>query len=112
MTGPGMSEPYAETLLGKMNCRTGVAEFRLASVMASITRAVPATLICHIRSKSRTPERWGSITNARCTTDAGCTSRKSRYSSRVEASFPRSIATKRWVWAVAGGATSTPTTVY
>ncbi len=44
---------------------------RLASVMASITRAVPATLICHMRSTSSTPVRTGSSTNARWTTADG-----------------------------------------
>ena len=38
---------------------------RLTSVMASMTRAVPATSICHMRLTSRTPVRTGSSTNAR-----------------------------------------------
>jgi len=44
-----------KTLLGKTNCLMPASVVRFASVMASITRAVPATLICHIRSGSSTP---------------------------------------------------------
>ena len=58
----------------KMNFST-IGHSRLASVTASITRAVPATLICHMRSRSRIPVRTASMTNARCTTAMGRTSR-------------------------------------
>src|ERR1700757_3057081 len=78
--------------------------------MASITRAVPATLICHIRSTSRTPVRTGSITNARWTTACGRVSRIRLYNVRQDSSSPRSRRTKRKGKSVLGGARSTPLT--
>src|ERR1700674_3182173 len=93
-----------------MNCLIPESVLRFASVMASITLAVPATLICHIRSVSSTPVRTGSMTNARCTTETGRLSRSSSYSTRVQDSSPKS---RRSNWSgksVWGELTSTPIT--
>src|SRR5450755_3885256 len=96
-------------LLGKMNWRT-CPPVRLTTLMASITRAVPATLICHMRSKASTPACCGSSTNARCTTERAPVCRSTWVSSRHEDSCPRFIAWNSTGWEVSGGCTSTPTT--
>ncbi len=110
VAGAGRSGPYTETLLGKMNCLMPSSAVRLTSVTASITRAVPATLICHMRSTSSTPVRTGSITKARWTTAKGCVSRSSSKSFRVEDSCPRSRLSNCSSESVWGGVTSTPIT--
>ena len=83
---------------------------RLASAMASITRAVPATLICHMRCRSRTPARTWSRTKARCTTATGWTSFSRGINCRQDSSFPRSMRTKRMERWVLGGLMSMPRT--
>src|SRR3954471_22815559 len=87
------------------------APCRFASATASITRAVPATLICHMRSTSSTPVCSGSITNARCTTARTSNSRISFTSCRQESSVPISIGSKcRRAAPSTGGRISAPIT--
>src|SRR5271165_653573 len=92
-----------------MNWRT-CPPVRLTTLMASITRAVPATLICHMRSTSSTPACCGSSTNARCSTERAPVWRSNWVSSRHDDSCPRFIAWNSMGWEVSGGCTSTPTT--
>src|SRR5664279_1633597 len=92
-----------------MNWRT-CPPVRLTTLMASMTRAVPATLICHMRSTSRTPARCGSTTNARCTTERAPVCRSSCVSSRHDDSCPRFIAWNSIACEGSGGCRSTPTT--
>ena len=63
---------------------------RLTTLTASITRAVPATLICHIFSKSRTPLLNGSRMQERWITELAAVSRNRRISALQLASRPRS----------------------
>src|SRR5271165_2774713 len=76
-----------------------------------MTRAVPATLICHMRSMSRMPLRSGSRTKARWTMERAPVSRSNSTSCQQDASRPKSICSNRAIGReLSGGRMSTPTT--
>src|SRR5208283_3760841 len=93
-----------------MNCPM-CPPVRLTTHTASMTRAVPATLICHMRSTSRIPLRRGSRRKARWTTERAPLSRSNSMSCQQDASRPKSICSNRAIGReLSGGRMSTPTT--